>query len=104
MKREGAPLPHASHSRRLRAGSEARRPLGKRSRGPPGARRPSLEFPFLALDSQPAWPYSLNCYISIRVGQPVRWDPKKETIVGNGEAKKMMNRPMCASRGVKGVA
>lgn len=42
--------------------------------------------------------------LCIRTGQPVQWDPKKETIVGNDEAKKMMKRPMRAPWGVKGVA
>jgi hypothetical protein len=34
--------------------------------------------------------------ICIRVGRPIRWDPKKETIVGDGEAQKRMSRPMRA--------
>jgi len=38
--------------------------------------------------------------LCIRTGQPVQWDPKKETIVGNDEAKKMMKRPMRAPWGV----
>lgn len=38
--------------------------------------------------------------LCIRTGQPVRWDPKEETIVGNDEAKKMMKRPMRAPWGV----
>jgi hypothetical protein len=42
--------------------------------------------------------------LCIRTGQPVRWDPKKETIVGNDEAKKMIKRPMRAPWGVEGVA
>ncbi len=42
--------------------------------------------------------------LSIRTGQPVGWDPKKETIVGNDEAKKMMKRPMRAPWGVEGAA
>ncbi|MGE5569586.1 MAG: Gfo/Idh/MocA family protein [Rhodospirillales bacterium] len=32
--------------------------------------------------------------ICIRVGRTVRWDPKKETILGDEEAKKMMSVPM----------
>jgi hypothetical protein len=32
--------------------------------------------------------------LSIRTGQPVQWDPKNETIVGNDLAKRMMHRPM----------
>lgn len=32
--------------------------------------------------------------LCIRTGQPVRWDPKKETIVGNEEARKMIRKPM----------
>jgi hypothetical protein len=32
--------------------------------------------------------------ICIRVGRTVRWDPKKETIVGDEEARKMMSVPM----------
>ena len=42
--------------------------------------------------------------LCIRTGQPVRWDPKKETIVGNDEARKMIKRPMRAPWGVEGVA
>jgi hypothetical protein len=38
--------------------------------------------------------------ICIRTGQPVQWDPKKETIMGNDEATKMMKRPMRAPWGV----
>lgn len=32
--------------------------------------------------------------ISIRTGRTIRWDPKKETIVGNRKAAKMMKRPL----------
>ncbi len=32
--------------------------------------------------------------ICLRVGRTVRWDPKKETIVGDDDAKKMMSVPM----------
>ncbi len=38
--------------------------------------------------------------LCIRTGQPVQWDPKKETIVGNDEAMEMMKRPMRAPWGV----
>ncbi len=38
--------------------------------------------------------------LCIRTGQPVQWDPKKETIVENDEAKKMMKRPARAPWGV----
>ena len=38
--------------------------------------------------------------LCIRTGQPVRWDPKKETIVGNEAARKMIKRPMRAPWGV----
>ncbi len=38
--------------------------------------------------------------LCIRTGQPVRWDQKKETIVGNDEAMRMMRRPMRAPWGV----
>ena len=34
------------------------------------------------------------CEISIRTGRPIRWNPKKETIVGDDKAKKRMSRPM----------
>jgi hypothetical protein len=34
--------------------------------------------------------------IAIRTGKPVQWDPKKETIVGNAEGIKMMNRTVRA--------
>ncbi len=34
------------------------------------------------------------CEISIRTGRRIRWDPVKETIVGDGEAQKRMSRPM----------
>jgi predicted dehydrogenase len=34
------------------------------------------------------------CDISIRTGRTIHWDPEKETIVGDNEAKKMMSRPM----------
>jgi hypothetical protein len=40
--------------------------------------------------------------LSIRTGHPVRWDPKKETIVGNQAARKMIRRPMRAPWGVAG--
>jgi len=32
--------------------------------------------------------------LCIRTGQPVRWDPKKETIIGNEAARKMIRKPM----------
>jgi hypothetical protein len=32
--------------------------------------------------------------LCIRTGQPVRWDPVKQTITGNEAARKMMSRPM----------
>jgi predicted dehydrogenase len=32
--------------------------------------------------------------ICIRTGRPIRWDPVKETIVGDDEARKRMSRPM----------
>ncbi len=38
--------------------------------------------------------------LCIRTGQSVRWDPKKETIVGNDAARKMIKRPMRAPWGV----
>lgn len=38
--------------------------------------------------------------LCIRTGQPLRWNPKKETIEGNGAARKMMKRPMRAPWGV----
>jgi hypothetical protein len=38
--------------------------------------------------------------VCIRTGRPVRWDPGKETIVGNDEAKAMIQRPMRAPWGV----
>ena len=38
--------------------------------------------------------------LCILTGQPVRWDPKKETIVGNDAAKKLMKRPMREPWGV----
>jgi hypothetical protein len=38
--------------------------------------------------------------IAIRTGRPVRWDPKKETIVGNDEGKKMIRKYMRAPWGV----
>ena len=38
--------------------------------------------------------------LAIRTGHPVRWDPKKETIVGNRAARKMIQRPMRAPWGV----
>lgn len=34
--------------------------------------------------------------LCIRTGQPVRWDPEKETITGNEAARQMMERPMRA--------
>jgi hypothetical protein len=34
--------------------------------------------------------------ICSRVGRPIRWDPVKETIVGDDVACKMMSRPMRA--------
>jgi len=42
--------------------------------------------------------------LSILTGQPVRWDPKKETIVGNDAAKKLIKRPMREPWGVEGFA
>ena len=38
--------------------------------------------------------------LCIRTGQPVRWDPQKETILGNEAARKMISRPMRAPWGV----
>ena len=38
--------------------------------------------------------------LCIRTGQPVRWNPKKETIEGNDTARKMIKRPMRAPWGV----
>jgi Oxidoreductase family, NAD-binding Rossmann fold/Oxidoreductase family, C-terminal alpha/beta domain len=38
--------------------------------------------------------------ICIRTGQPVRWDPKKETIVGNEAGRKTIKKPMRAPWGV----
>jgi len=32
--------------------------------------------------------------IAIRLGRPVRWDPEKERIIGDGEAAKRLDRPM----------
>jgi hypothetical protein len=32
--------------------------------------------------------------LCIRTGQPVRWNPKKETIEGNDMARKMIKKPM----------
>jgi hypothetical protein len=32
--------------------------------------------------------------IAVRTGRKIRWDPAKETIVGDDEAEKMMHRPM----------
>ena len=34
------------------------------------------------------------CDICIRTGRRIRWDPKKQTIIGDAEARKMMSRPM----------
>lgn len=34
------------------------------------------------------------CEICIRTGRPIRWDPAKETIVGDEEARRRMSRPM----------
>ena len=42
--------------------------------------------------------------LCVRTGQPVRWDPKHETIVGNDAAKKLMKRPMRSPWGLEGVA
>lgn len=39
---------------------------------------------------------SLLCDIAVRTGRKITWDPKKETIVGDAEAAKMMRRPMRA--------
>ncbi len=41
--------------------------------------------------------------LCILTGQPVRWDPKKETIVGNDAAKKLIKKPMRTPWGVEGV-
>jgi hypothetical protein len=38
--------------------------------------------------------------LCIRTGLPVRWDPKKETIDNNEEARRLMRRPMRAPWGV----
>jgi hypothetical protein len=38
--------------------------------------------------------------LCIRTGQPVRWDPKKETLAGNEAARRMIKRPMRAPWGV----
>lgn len=38
--------------------------------------------------------------LCIRTGQPVRWDPVKETIVGNDTARAMMRKPMRSPWGV----
>ncbi|MBL8234788.1 MAG: Gfo/Idh/MocA family oxidoreductase, partial [Bryobacterales bacterium] len=38
--------------------------------------------------------------LCIRTGQPVRWDPKKETIVGNEAARRMIHRAMRKPWGV----
>jgi hypothetical protein len=38
--------------------------------------------------------------LCIRTGQPVRWDPARETIVGNDDARKRIKRPMRAPWGV----
>jgi hypothetical protein len=32
--------------------------------------------------------------IAVRLGRPVRWDPEKERIIGDGEATKRLDRPM----------
>jgi hypothetical protein len=32
--------------------------------------------------------------IAIRLGRPIRWDPEKERIIGDGEAAKRLDRPM----------
>ncbi len=40
------------------------------------------------------------CDLCIRTGKPILWDPKKETIVGNDAARKLMKRPMRAPWGV----
>ena len=42
--------------------------------------------------------------LCILTGQPVRWDPKKETIVGNDAAQKLIKRPMRAPWGLEGVS
>jgi predicted dehydrogenase len=34
--------------------------------------------------------------IAIRLGRPIQWDPQKEQIVNDGEASKMLDRPMRA--------
>jgi hypothetical protein len=34
--------------------------------------------------------------ICIRTGRPIRWDPVRQTIAGDAEARKMMSRPMRA--------
>jgi hypothetical protein len=38
--------------------------------------------------------------LCIRTGQPIRWDPKKSTIIGNEAARKMIKKPMRAPWGV----
>jgi len=40
------------------------------------------------------------CNLCIRTGQPVRWDPKKQTIVDNDAARKLIQRPMRVPWGV----
>jgi hypothetical protein len=34
--------------------------------------------------------------LCVRTGKSLQWDPRKETITGNDEARKMMARPMRA--------
>ncbi|MGD0498767.1 MAG: Gfo/Idh/MocA family oxidoreductase [Bryobacteraceae bacterium] len=41
--------------------------------------------------------------LCIRTGKPVQWDPKKETIVGNDEAKKLIVKPLRDPWGVENV-
>ncbi len=36
------------------------------------------------------------CDIAVRTGRKITWDPKKEEIVGDAEASKMLSRPMRA--------
>jgi hypothetical protein len=38
--------------------------------------------------------------ICIRTGEPVRWDPLKQTILGNETARAMMRKPMRSPWGV----
>ncbi len=42
--------------------------------------------------------------IAVRTGRPIRWDPERETIVGDAEAARMMKRAMREPWGIPGVA